>query len=388
VSPVGGVVIVGAGPAGLATARSYREAGGEQAVTIFGAEPHLPYNRPPLTKDLLRGESEPGELPIEDQDWYAANRVEVRTETTVEDLDPELHCLTLASGERVPYDACVLATGSEPARLPVPGADDPEVLTVRTVEDALALRAHGPRVAVVGSGFIGCEAAASLAMRGADVTLITDEALPQATRLGPEVGGRLAGWLEEAGVELVVGAGVRRFERGDGGWSLRAGEVTIAADTVLQAVGVAARTSVADQAGLRVEQGAVLADTHLRASAADVLVAGDVAFARNRAAGRRLRVEHWGEALNQGEVAGQVLAGRDAEWATAPGFWSTIGDHTLKYVAWGDGYATVRLDAGEDGSFTAWYGDEEGRCVGALTHERDGDYELGRELVESGAPLP
>lgn len=387
-SPVGGVVIVGAGPAGLATARAYREAGGQQPVTILGAEARPPYERPPLTKEFLRGEATESDLPIESDDWYSDNRVDLRAGATAVALAPELHLLTLEGGEKIPYDRCVLATGSEPIRLSVPGGHDPGVLTIRTVEDSLALRDHGPRVAVIGSGFIGCEAAASLAARGAEVTLVSDEPLPQSARLGPEVGGRLAGWLEDAGVALVLGTAVESIERVRAAWTVRAGDgVTVEADTVLQAVGVAPRTALAESAGLRLDHGAIGTDSHMHTAAPDVLAVGDIAFARNRTAGRRLRVEHWGEALNQGAVAGAVLADKDAEWATAPGFWSAIGDRTLKYVAWGDGFAAVRIEAGEDGSLTAWYADADGTCVGVFCHERDEDYELGRELVESGAPL-
>ena len=126
----------------------------------------------------------------------------------------------------------------------------------------------------------------------------------------------------------------------------------------------------------------------MRASDPNVFAVGDVAYAHNAAAGRPLRVEHWGEALGHGAVAGAVLAGDAAEWDTAPGFWSVIGSHTLKHVAWGDGYRSSRVDVGADGAFTAWYADDRGTCVGVLTHDRDQDHELGRRLIESGVPLP
>ena len=157
---------------------------------------------------------------------------------------------------------------------------------------------------------------------------------------------------------------------------------------MLMAVGAAPRVELARDAGLRLDGGGVATGADMRTSDPAVLAVGDVAYAHNAAAGRPLRVEHWGEALQQGAVAGAVLAGQDREWSNAPGFWSTIADHTLKYVAWGDGYDTVRLDAGADGAFTAWYRDAGGACVGVLCHRRDADYERGRELVESGAPTP
>ena len=388
-SPAAGVVIVGGGPAGLATARAFREAGGQGPVTILSAEPHLPYQRPPLTKDFLLGQSGPDELPIEASQWFADNAVDLRTEVTVTALEPAARHVTTDDGTSVPYDACVLATGAEPQRLPVPGGDDPGVLTLRRIEDSLALQRHGRRVVVIGSGFVGCEAAATLARRGAVVTVVTAEALPQADRLGPEAGGRIAAWLEAAGVDLMTGTEVSGLDRDGDGWSVQAGEhVTLKADTVLMAAGVEPRLELAEAAGLRLDGGAVATGADMRTSHPGVLAVGDVAYAHNAAAGRPLRVEHWGEALEHGAVAGAVLAGQDREWANAPGFWSSIAGHTLKYVAWGDGYAGVHLEAGDDGGFTAWYRDGGGTCVGVLCHERDHDYERGRELVEAGRPSP
>ncbi|HEX5911291.1 MAG TPA: FAD-dependent oxidoreductase [Thermoleophilaceae bacterium] len=384
-----GVVIVGGGPAGLATARAFREAGGDGPVTIVAAEPHAPYERPPLTKEFLRGETAEHDLPIEDELWFARHKVDLRTGVRATALDLAGRQVALDDGEHLDYEHCVLATGSEPQRLPVPGADDPGVLTMRTIEDARALQRHGRRVVVVGSGFVGCEAGASLAARGAAVTVVTAEALPQSERLGPEVGGRITTWMEDAGVELMAGTELSRIERDGSTWRVQAGDhAELDADTVLMAVGVAPRVGLAREAGLRVEGGGVATGADMRTSDPAVLAVGDVAYAHNAAAGRPLPVEHWGEALHQGAVAGAVLAGEDRAWANAPGFWSAIADRTLKYVAWGDGYSSVRLDAGDDGGFTAWYGDDDGTCVGVLCHRRDDDYERGRELVESGAPTP
>lgn len=199
----------------------------------------------------------------------------------------------------------------------------------------------------------------------------------------------IAAWLEESGVTLVMDAPVEAIEEAGGGLRVIAKcRRPLEVDTVLQAAGIEPYVELAEPAGLRLEAGAIAADEHLRTSAADVLVAGDVAYARNSAAGRALRVEHWGEALEHGSTAGRVLAGHDAEWSSVPGFWSTIGRRTLKYGAWGDGHAHVRLEASDDGAFTAWYADEHGACVGVLTHERDHDYDRGRELVAAGDPPP
>ena len=239
---------------------------------------------------------------------------------------------------------------------------------------------------MLGSGFIGCEAAASLARRGCTVTLVSQEPAPQAARLGDEVAERLAGWLEEAGVDLRLDCELSRIDPG-----LRAtltDGAAIDADLVLLAAGVAPDASLAEAAGIDLaEDGEIAADAALRTSAPAVLACGDCCRAEHAVAGRALHIEHWGDALAQGEVAGRTAAGVDAAWATVPGFWSTIGDRTLKYAAWGDGYDDVSVVDHGDGAFTAWYA-RDGACVGVLTHDRDEDYESGKERIEHGEPPP
>ena len=161
----------------------------------------------------------------------------------------------------------------------------------------------------------------------------------------------------------------------------------LSADVILMAAGVTPSPGLAEHAGLDVRDGRIVVDARMRTSADGVFAAGDVALAHNAAAGRHLAVEHWGEALNMGEIAGRTIAGEDVQWDVAPGFWSTIGEHTLKYVAWGDGFDEARLVDHGGGAFTVWYG-REGTTVGVLAHDRDEDYETGRERVEAGAPLP
>jgi NADPH-dependent 2,4-dienoyl-CoA reductase/sulfur reductase-like enzyme len=372
------LVIVGGGPAALAAARGYRDAGGAGDVTLLPPELVLPYQRTPLSKDFLRGELPDSELPIEDDAWYENHGVSVRLGGEVATLDPQTRALTLGSGETLRYDACVLATGAEPNILPIPGATEDWVLLLRSLATArvLQLRAETAKTAlVVGSGFIGCEAAASLAMRGLDVTLASDEDIPHASRLGEEAGRRITQWLEALGITLKLGEAVEAVPED-------------AAELILMAAGVTPRAGLAEPAGLKTEHGRIVVDAQMRTSADGVYAAGDVAFAYNAKAQRHLAVEHWGEALNMGEVAGRAIAGdADASWNVAPGFWSTIGTNTLKYVAWGDGFDETKVVDHPGGGWTIWYGSE-GRTVGVLTHEADADYERGRTLVEAGAPLP
>jgi NADPH-dependent 2,4-dienoyl-CoA reductase/sulfur reductase-like enzyme len=387
-----GLVVVGGGPAAHAAAAAYRDAGGAGAVVLLAAEGRRPYNRPPLSKELLRGELEPDGLPLEDPAWYAERDVEVRV-GRVATLDLAGDRVLLDDGEERPYDACVLATGAEPVRLPVDGADLPNVHLLRSVEDALALRVAarpGASAVVVGSGFIGCEAAASLRMRGCDVALLSMEPAPQTARLGPEVGARLAGWLEEAGVAARYDASVEGITAIDDR-RLRVAATEgdpLDAHLVLLAAGVRPRSELARDAGLELsdDDEVVVAET-MRTAAPRVLACGDCARARHALAGRPLHVEHWGDALAQGEIAGTTAAGGEAAWTTVPGFWSTIGERTLKYAAWGDGFDEVRVREHGDGAFTAWYATD-GRCVGVLAHDRDEDYETGRDLIERGAPIP
>jgi 3-phenylpropionate/trans-cinnamate dioxygenase ferredoxin reductase subunit len=378
------IVIVGGGPAALSTARSYREAGGRAHVELLCAEPHLPYNRPPLTKEFLRGEREAADLALEDAAWFAKHAVTLRRGRPAVDLDRPARCVHLEGGQEVPYDACVLATGSAPERPPVEGAQDPDLHTIRTVDDALRLRAAarpGTCAVIVGAGFIACEAAASLVRRGVEVVLVAPEERPQAQRLGEQAGELITTLLCEAGVEVRLGVEVQRIEPR---WRvLLDGGSVLSADIVVLATGVAPRIALAAQAGLDVEDGAVLVDSSMRSSDAAVLAVGDIAAAQHTRAGRRLRVEHWGDALAHGEVAGRTLAGEDAAWTTAPGFWTTIGEDTLKHSAWGDGFDEARVMAEGDGHLVVRYL-RDGDDVGVLALGDDDAYEAGRRRLEEG----
>ena len=384
------IVIVGAGPAGFATARAYREHGGEGSVTLLGEEPLLPYERPHLTKDFLRGELDAVELPIEQEEWFHSHDVQLRLGVRATAIDPRGETVTVAGDAPLRADAIVLATGSEPMRGDVPGIDDPLVMTMRALPDSIAVsaRAHaGEPALVIGTGFIGCEIAASLAMRGAQVTLIGQESLPQIERLGEDVAGHIAGWLKELGVELIGDATVSAVDDGqvvelEGGSRLRG-------SCIVLGMGVRPRGRLAEAAGLRMSGGAVIVDEAMRSlgSHGILLAVGDVACAHNAGAGRHLRVEHWGDALEHGEVAGRTLAGQDGRWESVPGFWSTIGTRTMKYAAWGDGYEESRLVSHPDGGFTVWYS-RGSVAVGVLTYDCDEDYERGSELIRRREPAP
>jgi 3-phenylpropionate/trans-cinnamate dioxygenase ferredoxin reductase subunit len=381
----GPVVIAGGGPAAHAAAGAYREAGGTGPVTILAAELELPYERPPLTKEYLRGESSRGDLALEPAGWYREREIEVALGTAVAELDLEAGEARTDDDRRWPFERCLLATGARPLVPDLPGADGPDVRQIRTVADSEQLAALAEnRVLLVGSGFIGCEAAASMALRGAEVTVATLERLPQVERLGEPVAERIATWLEECGVDLLMRAELKEIgaERRGAAARFEDGRER-EADAVVLALGVVRNDELPASAGVEVDDG-VLVDTTMVSSDPRLLAAGDVAFAHNSTAARRLRVEHWGEALNQGEIAGRTLAGAEASWDVAPGFWSTLGERSLKYAGWGDGWDEIDFEPGQGESFVARYG-KGGELVGVIAHDDDRAYEDGKRAIEERA---
>jgi 3-phenylpropionate/trans-cinnamate dioxygenase ferredoxin reductase component len=306
---------------------------------------------------------------------------------TVTGLDLAGRSATSTASDPLRWSQCVLATGSDSAPLPVPGTDDPLVSTIRSAADTERLLADldGP-VVVVGSGFIGCEAAASLRRRGCDVTVVSDEPLPQQGRLGEAVGRLIAGWLADTGVKLIGGSRVRAIDHhGDAVVVDMAGHPPLEAGRVILAVGARPRLTLAADAGLDVVD-AVAVDATMRTAAPAMLAIGDIAGAWHATAERRLRVEHWGDAEAHGRVAGATLAGQPAAWTTPPGFWSTIAGETIKHVAWGDGHDELVVRRSPEGE-TVWYG-RDGVVVGVLTHGHDDDYDAAPAALASRRMLP
>jgi len=379
------LLVIGSGAAGVSAVAAFCEHGGGTALVV-SEDVDRPYQRPPLSKEHLRGESDDDAL------WMARpESVAFRHDQRVVGLDARGRTALLAGGGTVGFATCVLATGSAPLPLPVPGGDLPGLLSLRSLADERRLRSAAARAGsavVVGSGFIGCEAAWSLRALGLDVTVVSTEEQPQQERLGDGAAGHIAGWLGDQGVALRGGMSVDALEARGEGFAVRlGGPDELEADMVLVAAGVRPRVALAEAAGLTMRTGRVVVDEQMRTSAPHVFAAGDIAWAHNPTAGRRLSVEHWGEGISMGEVAGACAAGGDASWTDVPGFWSDIGDHTLKYAAWGDGFDSAHLVEHDDGAFTVWYGRDR-VTVGVLTHDEDDDYERGSQLVASAAPLP
>jgi 3-phenylpropionate/trans-cinnamate dioxygenase ferredoxin reductase subunit len=327
-------VIVGGGLAGAKAAETLRAEGFDGRVVLVGAEPSRPYERPPLSKEYLRGEAGREKVYVHDEGFYADQDIDLRPGRRATSLDPSGRELALDDGERLRFDRLLLATGAEPRRLPVPGANLPGVHYLRSVEDSDALRARldaGGRAVVVGAGWIGCEVAASARQRGLEVTVVEPLSLPLERVLGPEMGAFFRDVHADHGVEMLLGTGVEAFEGGEAVERVRTSDGReLACDFVVVGVGVAPRTELAEQAQISVDDG-VLADELLRTSVPEILAAGDVANHRHPMLGR-VRVEHWFNALEQGPAAARTMLGGSEPYDRLPYFFSDQYDVGMEYA--------------------------------------------------------
>lgn len=334
-------VIVGGGLAGATVAKTLREEGYRGRVTLIGAEAHLPYERPPLSKGLLLGTAERDSVLVEPAAWYREHHVELLTGTRVTAIDRTAREVVLDDGERLGWTTLVLATGSTPRRLDVPGADLDGVLYLRTLDDADALVAaldRRPRVVVVGGGWIGLETAAAAREAGLDVTVLEVGALPLLRVLGTEMAQLFTDLHLDHGVTVRTQVQVTELLTADGtavsGVRLSDGSV-LPAELVIVGVGIQPEVRLARDAGLDVADGVVV-DEHLRSSDPDVLAVGDVAAAWHPTLGRRLRVEHWANAGRQGTVAARSILGVDAVDDRLPYFYTDQYDVGMEYVGYAD----------------------------------------------------
>ena len=332
-------VIVGASLAGAKAAETLREEGFDGRVVLLGEETERPYERPELSKGFLLGKKPADKLYVHPADYYAGHDIELRTSTTVTALDPGAHEVVLNRGERLGYDRLLLATGASPRRFPVAGADLPGVVYLRQMGESDDLRTAiqgASRVVVVGAGWIGSEVAACARMLGAEASMIAPEAVPLERVLGPEVGAVYRDLHADKGVDLHLSTGVDRIEGTDAATGVRTSDGTLVeGDLVVVGIGAAPRDELARAAGLEVDNG-VLTDEHLRTSDPDIYAAGDVANAMNPFYGKRIRVEHWANALNQGPVAARNMLGAGTAYTKVPYFYSDQYDFGMEY----NGYAT------------------------------------------------
>ena len=330
------IVIVGGGLAGAKGAEGLREQGFQGGLTVIGAEDQLPYERPPLSKSYLQGKSTLTDAQVHNSDWYDDNSVDLRLATTVAAVRPGAHEIELAGGETIGYSALLLATGSTPRRLPVPGADAAGILTLRRVEDSDAIRetfGADRRLAIIGGGWIGLEVAAAAREAGTEVTVIEATAAPLLAVLGPDLAAVFATLHTDHGVTLYTEARVAEILTTNGrasGVRLADGTV-IPADAVVVGIGAAPNTELAEQAGLAVDNG-VLVSAALRSSDPDIYAVGDIANAEHPFVGTRIRVEHWANALNQPAVAAGAMLGNDVSYDALPYFYTDQYDLGMEYV--------------------------------------------------------
>jgi 3-phenylpropionate/trans-cinnamate dioxygenase ferredoxin reductase component len=328
-------VIVGAGLAGAKAAETLRAEGFDGRVVLIGTERERPYERPPLSKDYLRGEVGRERLHVHEEGHYAEHEIELRLGCAAAGLDTSAQRVTLDDGERVRYDKLLLATGAEPRRLSIPGAELEGVMYLRTVDDCDALRERldgGGSVVVVGAGWVGAEVAASARQRGLDVTLVAPSSVPLERVLGAELGAVYRDIHADHGVRMLLGKGVDAFEGSTAVERVRTSDGrALDCDFVVVGVGVQPRTGLAERAGLVVGDG-VLADEHLRTSSPGVFAAGDIANAHHPFYGERIRVEHWANALHQGPAAARSMLGRADPYDRPPYFFSDQYDVGMEYA--------------------------------------------------------
>jgi 3-phenylpropionate/trans-cinnamate dioxygenase ferredoxin reductase subunit len=332
-------IIVGASLAGAKAAETLRTEGFEGRVLLIGAEHARPYERPPLSKDYLRGEVGREKVYVHDEGFYDEHAIELLLGRTAVSLDPARGEVALDDGERLAYDRLLLATGAEPRRLTIPGGDLDGVLYLRSIESSDALRERldrGGKVVVIGAGWIGSEVAASARQRGLEVTVVEPASVPLERVLGSEVGAIYRDVHRDHGVEMLLGTGVEAFE-GDGAVErVRTSDGRVHdCDFVVVGIGVQPRVTLAAQAGLAVENG-IVADEYLQTSAPGVFVAGDVANSHHPFYDRRIRVEHWANALNQGPAAARNMLGHATAYDPVPYFFSDQYDVGMEYA----GFAT------------------------------------------------
>jgi len=327
-------VIVGASLAGAKAAETLRQEGFAGRVVLVGEETERPYERPPLSKDYLRGEEKAKVPYVHEESYYADNDIELLNGTRATALDAGAHEVELEGGERIGFDRLLLATGMTPRPITVPGAQLPGVRYLRRLDDSDGLREAikaASRLVVIGAGWIGSEAAASARQLGCDVTIVAPEAVPLERVMGQEVGAVYRDLHREHGVDLRLATGVDAIlgTRAAEGVRVSDGD-TVEADLVLVGIGAAPRVELAESAGLAIDNGVVV-DEFLQTSAPDIYAAGDIANAWNPLLGSRIRVEHWANANNQGPAAARNMLGEHAAYSKLPYFFSDQYDLGMEY---------------------------------------------------------
>jgi 3-phenylpropionate/trans-cinnamate dioxygenase ferredoxin reductase subunit len=388
-------LIAGGGLAGARAAEALREEGAGGRVVLLAAEHDRPYNRPPLSKDFLRGETPRDGIFVHPPAWAAEHDVELRTGAAAARLDVARRTVMLADGEALAFGRLLLATGSEPRRLPIPGAELDNVFLLRTVGDSERIgRAaqDAKRAVMVGGGFIGAEVAASLRQKGLETAVVAREAVLWEHLFGAGLSAAFQRTLTANGVRVLTGETVTRIEGKAGGGRaervVTSGGQSLECDFVVMGVGAAPRLALAERTPLAVDRG-VVTDQYLRASEAGIYAAGDIAAFWSPLYGKRLRVEHWDVAEKHGLIAGRNMAREAAGGGAAleafdepPYFFSDLFDLAMEYLGDNAGFEeTVVRGAPESSEFTGFYV-RGGRLVAALFVNRNGDVDPAWRLIQ------
>lgn len=355
------IIVVGAGLAAGTAVTELREQGYDGELIVFGSEIHPPYERPPLSKGYLLGNDPIENAFVHEAGWYAEHDVELRTSTTVTAIDPSKHEVT-ADGETVTYDKLLLATGAQPRKLRLADESGTPTAYLRTIEDSDRMKvafAAGAKVGIIGAGWIGLEVAAAARTAGCEVTIFEQAELPLLAVLGPEVAQAFADLHRAHGVDLRLGAEVTADD-------------LHAFDLVLVGIGAVPSTELAEAAGLAVDNG-VLVDAQLQTSDPDIYAIGDIANQDHPLLGRRIRVEHWDTAIEQGKTAAHNLVGAQEPYDRMPYFFTDQYDLGMEYVGsvGPDGYDRVDIEGDLHGVFRAYWV-KSGTVVAAM-HANDWD---------------
>ena len=379
------VVILGGGAAGFAAAEMLRREGFGGSLTMLSADDAPPCDRPNLSKDYLAGTAPEDWIPLRPPEFYAENRIELVLKAEARAIDKAARGVSLADGRAFAFDKLLIATGAEPIRLGVPGAELPHVRVLRSLADSRALieRARSSRRAVViGASFIGLEVAASLRHRGLEVHVVAPEKRPMERVLGPEMGDFVRALHEQHGVVFHLGhtataVDARRVTLDDG--------AALETDLVVVGIGVRPRLELAERAGLAIDRG-ILVDDHLETSVPGIFAAGDVARWPDRHTGEKLRIEHWVVAERQGQVAARNMLGRGERFTAPPFFWSQHYDIAIDYVGHAAQWDKIDID-GDIAAHDATLRYKKGsRTLAVATIFRGRDSLAAEAAMERGEP--
>lgn len=386
------MLIIGGGLAGGTAAEALRDEGFDGDITVVAAEPHPPYQRPPLSKGYLAGSEGTDAVILHPAGWYAERGIRLLTGISATALDAAAHTVQLEDDTRLRYDAVLLATGATPRMLPLPGHELPGVTTLRRLDDADALAAElrdgGRRLVIIGAGWIGMEVAATARGYGNDVAILERDPVPLALALGPRMGEVFRALHLEHGVDLRTSVAIDRITGEHHAEGVVVDGETLPADLVLVGVGAAPNTALAEDAGLDLLNG-ILTDAALRTSAPDVYAAGDAANPFHPVLQRHLRSEHWANALSAGKVVARSMLGQPASFDDIPYFYTDQYDLGMEL----SGYAPLMADAEivvrgdlDAREFIAFWVDD-GRVVGGMNVNVWDVNETVQALIRSGRRL-